>query len=196
MSEGDRFVVVGLGNPGADYAGTRHNAGYMVVDRLAERAGASFRRHKTGAQVAEMRTPGGHPLVLVKTGTYMNTSGGPTEAVLRFYKVPVEHLVVVHDEIDLPFDELRIKEGGGHAGHNGLRDIIRATGSNAFLRVRMGMGRPPGHKAAADYVLGTFGKSERETLPTLVEDAADAVVQIVDEGVAAAQRVYHTRVTS
>lgn len=137
-------MVVGLGNPGPDYAGNRHNVGQMVLDELASRMGATFKKHKTPNQVAEGRlVPGGTRLVLAKPGSFMNTSGGPVSSVLGFYSATPADLVVVHDELDLPFDTVRLKGSGGHGGHNGLRDIIKATGTNEFMRVRVGIGRPP-----------------------------------------------------
>lgn len=193
MATDDRWLVVGLGNPGPDYAGNRHNVGQMVLAELAHRLSAGFKNHRANASVAEGRTvPGGPRLVLAKPGTYMNVSGGPVSQLLRFYDLDVSRLVVVHDELDIPFDTLKIKQGGGHGGHNGLRDIIAATGSADFTRVRVGIGRPPGRQAAADFVLRDFGATERTNLPVLLADAADAVEMIADAGVTAAQLKFHT----
>jgi len=189
----DRWLVVGLGNPGPDYAGNRHNVGQMVLAELAHRLSAGFRNHRTNASVAEGRSaPGGPRLVLARPATYMNVSGGPVAQLLRFYDLDVSRLVVVHDELDIPFDTLRIKQGGGHGGHNGLRDIIAATGSPDFTRVRVGIGRPPGRQPAADFVLRDFAAAERTNLPVLLADAADAVEMIASDGVTAAQLKYHT----
>ena len=194
MTTATRFVVVGLGNPGPDYQATRHNAGYMVVDELAADAGVQLSKHRTGALVGEYRRPGSDTsVVLVKTGTFMNVSGAAVLAVLRFYKTTVDHLIVVHDDIDLLFDEIRIKVGGGHGGHNGLRDIIAVLGTPDFTRIRVGVGRPHGRTDTAAHVLQRFTPAEREILPTLISDAADATTMVMTEGVAAAQRVYHTR---
>ena len=190
----DQLLVVGLGNPGPQYASNRHNVGQMVVDVLAARAAAGFKSHKAGAVVAEGRLrPGGPKLLLAKPGTYMNLSGGPVAGLARFFKIEAPRIVVVHDELDLDFDTVRIKSGGGHGGHNGLRDIIARLGTPEFHRVRVGIGRPPGRQDAADYVLRDFGTDERRVLPNLLEDAADAVELIAEQGVLAAQNVVNQR---
>lgn len=187
------WLVVGLGNPGAQYAGNRHNVGQMVVDELASRIGASFKTHKTPSRVAEgFLRPGGPKLVLAKSNGFMNTSGGPVSALLKFYGLEPDRLIVVHDELDIPFDTVRLKAGGGHGGHNGLRDILKATGNADFTRVRVGVGRPPGRQDAADYVLKDFSGTERATLANLVSDAADAVEAIADVGLVAAQQKFHS----
>ncbi|NQX25527.1 aminoacyl-tRNA hydrolase [Curtobacterium sp. VKM Ac-2852] len=192
MNGSSILVVVGLGNPGPDYAGNRHNVGQMVLDELASRMGASFKKHKTPNQVAEGRlVPGGTRLVLAKPGSFMNTSGGPVSSVLGFYSATPADLVVVHDELDLPFDTVRLKGNGGHGGHNGLRDIIKATGTNEFMRVRVGIGRPPGRQDPADYVLRDFSAAEKKTLPILLADAANAVEAIAEVGLLAAQQRVH-----
>lgn len=185
------WLVVGLGNPGAQYAGNRHNVGQMVLDELASRLGATFKSHKTPSRVAEgFLRPGGPKLVLAKPNSYMNTSGGPVSALAKFYDVPAERLIVVHDELDIPFDAVRLKQGGGHGGHNGLRDISKALGPD-FLRVRVGIGRPPGRQDAADFVLKDFSGTERQALPNLLSDAADAVEAIAEQGLVAAQQRFH-----
>lgn len=185
------WLVVGLGNPGAQYAGNRHNVGQMVLDELAGRLGAPFKSHKTPSRVAEgFLRPGGPKLVLAKPNSYMNTSGGPVSALAKFYDVPAERLIVVHDELDLPFDTVRLKQGGGHGGHNGLRDISKALGAD-YLRVRVGIGRPPGRQDPADFVLKDFSGTERQSLPNLLADAADAVEAIADDGLLAAQQRFH-----
>lgn len=187
------WLVVGLGNPGATYAGNRHNVGQMVVDELATRIGATFKTHKTPSRVAEgFVRPGGPKLVLAKSNGYMNTSGGPVSALLKFYGLEPDRLIVVHDELDIPFDTVRLKAGGGHGGHNGLRDILKATGNADFTRVRVGVGRPPGRQDAADYLLKDFSGTERATLPNLISDAADAVEAIADVGLVAAQQKFHS----
>lgn len=187
------WLVVGLGNPGAQYAGNRHNVGQMVADELASRVGATFKSHKTPSRVAEgFLGPGRPKLVLAKPNGYMNTSGGPVSALLKFYSLGVDRLIVVHDELDIPFDTVRLKRGGGHGGHNGLRDIQKAAGSPEFTRVRVGIGRPPGRMDAADYVLRDFAGPEREALPNLLADAADAVESIVTDGLVAAQQRFHS----
>jgi PTH1 family peptidyl-tRNA hydrolase len=193
----NQWLVVGLGNPGPGYAGNRHNVGQMALAELADRASAPFRSHRTNSLVAEGRTGAGGPrLVLAKPASFMNLSGGPVAALMRFYKIEPDHLIVLHDELDIPFDSLRLKFGGGHGGHNGIRDIIAALGTGDFTRVRIGVGRPPGRQSAADYVLRDFSGDERKVLPTLLSDAADAVEQIASEGLSAAQLRFHTNAAS
>ncbi|WP_309065772.1 aminoacyl-tRNA hydrolase [Microbacterium sp.] len=188
------WLIVGLGNPGPRYEATRHNIGQMVVDELARRRGERFREHKAGARVVETwLAPGRDKLVLVKPNTFMNVSGTPVAALARFYSVPAERIVVVHDELDIPFDSIRLKTGGGHGGHNGVRDVARALATPDFPRVRAGIGRPPGRQDPADWVLSPFGAAERDTLPIFVSDAADAVEQLVGEGLTAAQQKHHSR---
>ena len=186
----DRYLVVGLGNPGQRYAGTRHNAGFLVVDLLAERAGARFKAHKAHADVVEGRV-GGVPSVLTKPRSYMNDSGGPVVNVARFYKIPVERIAVVHDDLDLPFGALRLKRGGGDGGHNGLRSLTAALGTKEYLRVRFGIGRPPGRQDPADFVLREFNAAERKELGYFVDRAADAVEALVRDGLDAAQNTYN-----
>lgn len=185
----DAWLVVGLGNPGPQYAGNRHNVGRMVVDELAGRSGARFSRHRTGPQVAEGRDrPGGTRFVLAAPQTYMNESGRPVRALLDWYAVPLDRLVVVHDELDIPFGELRLKSGGGHGGHNGVRDVAAVAGSPDFARVRVGIGRPPGRQPSADFVLRDFTAAERTELPLVVGDAADAVLDLANLGLDPAQQ--------
>ncbi|WP_053382505.1 aminoacyl-tRNA hydrolase [Leucobacter celer] len=191
---GDSWLIVGLGNPGAKYEATRHNVGQMALDVLADRIGGRFSPHKTGSRIAEGRVrPGGPKLILAKSNGYMNTSGGPVSALAKYFDVAPDRIIVIHDELDLPFDSVKLKQSGGHGGHNGLRDIAKALGTPEFLRVRVGIGRPPGQQDPADYVLRPFGTSERSTLPVLLEDAADAAEAIVDEGLLAAQQRFHGR---
>lgn len=188
----DTWLVVGLGNPGLGYAAHRHNVGQQVVDELARRIGATFTRSKANAVVAEgFLRPGGPKLVLAKPLSFMNNSGGPVSQLVHYYSVPLDRLVVVHDELDIPFDTLRLKTGGGHGGHNGIRDVAAALGPD-FARVRVGIGRPPGRQDSADYVLKPFASAERETLPSLVADAADAVELVVTDGLLAAQQRFHS----
>jgi len=164
----------------------------MVTAVLADRMRANFKNHKANAAVAEGRSaPGGPKLILAKPNSFMNLSGGPVAGLLRFYSLDVSRLIVVHDELDLPFDTLKIKVSGGHGGHNGVRDIIAATGSPDFIRIRMGIGRPPGRQNAADFVLHDFSSTERTTLPIMLEDAADAIEMIAADGVTAAQQKFH-----
>jgi PTH1 family peptidyl-tRNA hydrolase len=186
------WLIMGLGNPGPRYEATRHNIGQLVVDELAARRGESFRAHKANARVAETwLRPGADKLVLAKPNTFMNVSGGPAAGLATFYGIDPEHVVVVHDELDIPFDTLKLKTGGGHGGHNGVRDVAKALGTPEFPRVRVGIGRPPGRQDPADWVLDPFGPTERKTLPILVSDAADAVELLVGEGLLAAQQRWH-----
>lgn len=188
----DAWLIVGLGNPGPRYESTRHNVGQVVVDELAGRRGESFRAHRANARVAETwLRPGGAKLILAKPNTFMNVSGGAVANLAKFYGVPPEHVVVVHDELDIPFDTIKLKTGGGHGGHNGVRDVAKALGSTEFARVRVGIGRPDGRQDPADWVLDPFGAAERKSLPILVGDAADAVEQLVEEGLLAAQQRHH-----
>jgi len=165
----------------------------MALAELADRIGAPFKSHKASAQVAEGRVaPGAAKLVLAKPNSFMNLSGGPVAALLRFYSLRPDRLIVLHDELDLPFDTVRLKQGGGHGGHNGLRDIISAIGTNDFARVRIGIGRPPGRQDPADFVLSPFAKAEREALPSLLADAADATEDVISSGIVAAQQRWHS----
>lgn len=190
------WLVVGLGNPGSGYAGNRHNVGQMVLAELADRMSANFRTHKANSTVAEGRSfPGAPKLVLAKPNTFMNVSGGPVAALLRFYSLEPDRLVVVHDDLDIPFDALKLKFGGGHGGHNGIRSIAQSIGTGDFTRVRVGIGRPPGRQSAADFVLHDFTSPERQVLPNVLADAADAILQIAAEGLAAAQLRFHTSET-
>lgn len=186
----DRFLVVGLGNPGPRYAATRHNAGFLVLDVLVERLGGRLKAHKGRADVLEGRLAG-VPVVLAEPRSYMNESGGPVVSVARFYKIPLDRIVVVHDELDLPFGALRLKVGGGDGGHNGLRSVTAALGSKAYLRVRFGIGRPPGRQDPADFVLREFGATERKELAFFVDRAADAVEALLSDGLDAAQNTYN-----
>jgi len=186
----ERFLVVGLGNPGSRYSATRHNAGVLVVDLLAQRTGGKFKSHKANADVVEGRLAG-RSVVLAKPKSYMNLSGGPIVALSRFFKIPVENVIVVHDELDLPYGGLRIKRGGGEGGHNGLKSTSSALGSKEYVRVRFGIGRPPGQQDPADYVLREFSVAERKDLDYFADRAADAVEAVLLSGVEAAQNTYN-----
>jgi PTH1 family peptidyl-tRNA hydrolase len=185
-------IVVGLGNPGPEYAGNRHNLGWKVVDLLAEQRGDRFKKGARGfADVVETRI-GDERVVLAKPRSYMNESGGRVKAVLAFYKVAPESLVVVHDELDIPFAQVRLKIGGGPGGHNGVRSVDAALGTKDYARVRVGIGRPPGRMDPADFVLRDFSAAERKELPLLIERGADAVETLLRQGLAAAQNLFHT----
>jgi PTH1 family peptidyl-tRNA hydrolase len=191
------WLVAGLGNPGPAYAGHRHNVGYLVADELAARLGSPFRAHKAArAEVVEGRIgdPGTDAprVVLARGRCYMNESGGPIKALMTFYKVPADRLVVVHDELDLPFGTLRVKLGGGDNGHNGLRSVRSSLGTGEFNRVRVGIGRPPGRKDVSDHVLSDYSSAERRDVPFQVDRAADAVESLVVDGLAATQQTYNS----
>ncbi len=185
-----RWLVVGLGNPGPEYAGNRHNAGFMVLDELAARVGGRFKAHRSHAEVLEGRLAG-QAVVLAKPRSYMNLSGGPVKAIADFYKVPVGNVVVVHDELDIPFGALRAKFGGGDNGHNGLRSITKSVGTRDYFRLRFGVGRPPGRMDPAAYVLRDFATAERKDLPLLVDRAADALECLLVHGLDVTQNRFH-----
>jgi peptidyl-tRNA hydrolase, PTH1 family len=180
------WLVLGLGNPDQEYANTRHNAGAMVVKLLAERFGVRLKRSRQRAEVAEV-LDGDARIVLARPTSYVNESGGPASLLMRYYKVPLERLIVVHDEIDLAWGKLQVRRGGGTAGHNGLKDIVKALGSPDFLRVRLGVGRPPGRQDPADYVLEPLPKRLAEDFGVLVERGADAAIDLVHLPLARAQ---------
>ena len=187
------WLVAGLGTPGPGYSRNRHNVGQMVLDELAARMGGRFKSHKSRAQVLEGRIGiGGPRVVLAKPLTYMNLSGGPVSALARFYGIDPGNVVAVHDEIDIPFNSVKLKLGGGEGGHNGLRDISKALGTRDYLRVRVGVGRPPGRMDTADWVLKDFGTTESKELPFLVSDGADAVELLLSDGLLAAQQKFHS----
>lgn len=196
------WLIVGLGNPGPSYSGHRHNVGAMVADELAARHSVSLRKHKARASVAEVRlrtveegaaARPGPRAIIAKPLTFMNESGGPVAGLMTFYKIPAENLVVIHDELDIPFADVRLKLGGGEGGHNGLRSVTKSAGTRDYLRVRAGIGRPPGRMDAADYVLHDFSGTERSEVPLLISDAADAVERLVAQGLVAAQQQWHSR---
>ncbi|MFC3960519.1 MULTISPECIES: aminoacyl-tRNA hydrolase [Nocardia] len=184
-------LVAGLGNPGPEYERTRHNVGFLVADVLAERVGGRFAVHKkSGADLLQARLDGRQVLV-AKPRSFMNVSGRPVAALARFFSVPPTEVVVVHDELDLPFGAIRIKRGGGEGGHNGLRSVSSALTTKEYLRVRIGIGRPPGRQDPADFVLKPFAAPERKEVPVIVEQAADAVELLLRVGLEAAQNQLH-----
>ncbi|MCV7170190.1 aminoacyl-tRNA hydrolase [Mycobacterium manitobense] len=185
------LLVVGLGNPGPTYAKTRHNVGFMVADLLAGRMGSGFKVHKkSGAEVVTGRLSG-RSVVLAKPRCYMNESGRQVGPLAKFYSVAPADVVVIHDELDIDFGRIRLKFGGGVAGHNGLRSVSAALGGNGFQRVRVGIGRPPGRKDAAAYVLEAFTAAERTEVPTICEQAADATELLLEQGIEPAQNTVH-----
>ena len=188
----DTWLIVGLGNPGSEYSNNRHNVGQMVLDELASRMGGKFKTHKARAQVVEGRLGiGGPRVVLAKPMTYMNVSGGPVAGLSKFFDIAPDHVIAVHDEIDIPFNTVKLKIGGGEGGHNGLRDISKALATKDYLRVRVGVGRPPGRMDTADFVLRDFATAEKKELPFMLDEAADAVELLVNEGLLAAQQNHH-----
>ncbi|MGV9596313.1 aminoacyl-tRNA hydrolase [Streptosporangium sandarakinum] len=187
----DRWLVVGLGNPGPEYAGNRHNAGFMVADELAARIGGRFKAHRSRAEVLEGRVAGA-PAVLAKPLSYMNLSGGPVKALADFYKVDPARVIAVHDELDIPYGALRAKLGGGDNGHNGLKSITKSLGTRDYLRLRFGIGRPPGRMDPAAFVLRDFATAERKDLPFLVDRAADMVESLIASGLEATQNAFHS----
>ncbi|MBG6094819.1 aminoacyl-tRNA hydrolase [Nocardioides sp. WG-D5] len=193
------WLVVGLGNPGPTYAGHRHNIGYLVTDELANRLGSKWRAHKSGrADVVEGRlrgtTPGvpGPRVVLARSRTYMNESGGPVKALATFYKVQPDHVIAIHDELDIAFDTMRVKLGGGDNGHNGLKSMRSSLGTGDFHRVRVGIGRPPGRQEVHDFVLSNFSTTERKVLPFVVDTAADAIETLITEGLEKTQQRFNS----
>jgi PTH1 family peptidyl-tRNA hydrolase len=186
----DRWLIVGLGNPGSQYAGNRHNVGFMCCDELLRVAGASLKRDRSRAMAGTGRLAG-QPVVLAEPMTFMNLSGGPIAALRSFYKIPDDRIVVLHDELDLPFDTIRLKLGGGDNGHNGLRSISSALRTKDYYRIRIGIGRPPGRMDPADFVLRDFSAAERADLPVILGRAADAVELLLKDGLTAAQNQFH-----
>jgi PTH1 family peptidyl-tRNA hydrolase len=194
MADDARWLVIGLGNPGPEYANTRHNAGYLVVDELAKRIGGKFSAHKSRTEVLEGRLGVGHEalrLILAKPRTYMNESGGPVNGLVSFFKVPLDQVIVIHDELDLPFETIRIKVGGGDNGHNGLKSLTKSLGSGDYLRVRFGIGRPQGSQDPADFVLKPFSSVERQQVPLVVDRAADAVETLMRLGLEETQQRFN-----
>jgi len=200
-SGSEPWIVVGLGNPGPAYAGHRHNVGYLVADELVRRIGSPFKAHKAsrsdvveGRLAPDRATPGrpGPRLVVVRPRCYMNEIGGPTKALLAFFKVGPERLVTIHDELDIPFDTMRVKFSGGDNGHNGLRSIRASLGTGDFYRVRVGVGRPPGRQDPADFLLSNYTSTERKELPFQVDKAADAVESLLTVGLADTQQRFNS----
>lgn len=187
-----RWIVVGLGNPGEEYQSTRHNVGAMLVDHLIEVNGLRPSRHKSRNDVADLRLPNGSILVLAKPHSYMNTLGGNVRALADFYSVAPSQVIACHDELDIDFATLRMKFGGGENGHNGLKSITSSLGTQDYHRIRLGIGRPPGRQDPADFVLRKFSSAEREALPEFLERASDALITLVNDGLAAAQSRFNS----
>lgn len=192
MTTNDTWLVVGLGNPGPKYAATRHNIGYFVADEAASRMGGGFKSHKaTRTDVVEGRLAG-QRVVLGRSRSYMNESGGAVKALSTYFEVPPARLIVVHDELDIAFGTLRLKTGGGDNGHNGLKSIRASLGTGDFIRVRCGIGRPPGRQDVHDFVLKSFSSTERPEVSLLVVDAVDAIECLLTEGLAKAQSSFNS----
>jgi peptidyl-tRNA hydrolase, PTH1 family len=186
----DRWLIVGLGNPGPDYAGNRHNAGFMTADLLGAQIGSAFKRDRSRAMTASGRLAG-RPVTIAKPLSFMNVSGGAVAALRAFYKLPADRVVVLHDELDLPFGAIRLKLGGGDGGHNGLRSVTASLGTRDYHRVRIGIGRPPGRMDPAAFVLRNFSPAERTELPEILGRSADAVQALLATGLNAAQNDFH-----
>jgi PTH1 family peptidyl-tRNA hydrolase len=186
----DRWLIAGLGNPGPAYDGNRHNAGFLVADELADRVGAKFRGGKFRGSVAEGRLSG-VPVLIVKPMTFMNESGATVAGLAKYLRLTPESLVVIHDELDLPFESIRLKRGGGDNGHNGLRSVTSHLGTRDYHRVRVGIGRPPGRMDPAAFVLRDFSASERKELAFVFDRAADAVEALITTGLTAAQNTFN-----
>ncbi|CAB4691101.1 MAG: aminoacyl-tRNA hydrolase [Actinobacteria bacterium] len=190
----ERWLILGLGNPGPEYANTRHNIGYLVVEEIAKRISGSFVSHKSRADVLEGRLGVGidaPSLILAKAKSYMNESGGPGKALADFYKTPLDHIIVIHDELDLPFEAIRSKLGGGDNGHNGLKSLSKSLGGPGYLRIRMGIGRPQGRQDPADFVLKPFSTEERKVLPLFVDRGSDAVESLLTRGLEETQQRFN-----
>ena len=188
------YLVVGLGNPGPNYAKTRHNIGKNVVASLGDALG-TWAKHKSGALLCETRLGvgvGGARLILAQLPSFMNLSGQVVAPLMKFYSLEPAQLLVVHDELDLPFGVMRLKQGGGEGGHNGLKSVSASIGSKDYVRLRLGVGRPPGRMDAADFVLQRFAAGEAAELPRLIDDAGEVVKEVAELGLGAAQMRLHT----
>ena len=183
-----RWLVIGLGNPGAEYEKTRHNIGQLLLAELSD--GNKFSAHKSRMEICEVRA-GADTLVLAKSRGYMNETGGPAKSLADFYKIPTEQIIVAHDELDLPFNALRLKQGGGDNGHNGLKSLTSSLGSADYYRIRMGIGRPQGQQDPADFVLKQFASAEKKELPEFITRCADAVLSLVSDGLDKAQTKFN-----
>lgn len=190
----ETWLIVGLGNPGPAYKNTRHNIGYMVNDELASRLGGSWKSHKAGrSDIVEGRLAiGGPRVVLCRPRSFMNELGGPVKATAQFFKIAPDHVVAIHDELDIDFDTLRLKLGGGDNGHNGLKSMRSSLATGDFYRVRVGIGRPPGRQEVADFVLSDYSTAERKILPFQVDTAADAIESLITDGLSQSQSRFNS----
>ncbi len=202
MTSSQPWLIVGLGNPGAQYEHTRHNVGYQVIDILAKRAGVTLGTHKSRTLMADARLgmlPGGIPgprVILAKSTTYMNLSGGPISALAQFANIPPENILAIHDDLDLPVHDLRMKFGGGEGGHNGLKSMTQHLHTKEYHRLRMGIGRPMGRQEVSEFVLAPIPVKDRVDWAVTYETAADVVEEIVTLGFAEAQQRLHTQNSS
>lgn len=188
------WLVVGLGNPGGEYSSTRHNVGQMVVETLAERHNARWTSHKSRTDVAAFKIGVGvdaASVILAKSKSYMNESGGPIKALAAFYKIEPSHMIVIHDELDIPFVAIRVKHAGGDNGHNGLKSLTSSFGSSNYFRVRMGIGRPIGRQDPADFVLKPFSSAEKKELPEFLIRGADSVESLITQGLETTQQNFN-----
>ena len=191
----NRWLIIGLGNPGPEYEKTRHNVGAMVVSQMASVAGAKFNSHKARANVAEFRLGFGvdaPSLVVATLRCYMNESGGPTKALADFYKIKSDHIIIAHDELDIPYQAIRVKFSGGDNGHNGLKSITSALGTNDYFRLRLGIGRPPGQQDPGDFVLKPFSSAERKTLEEFLITGSEAAESLVQHGLEKTQQNFNS----
>ena len=184
------YLIVGLGNPGREYSGSRHNVGFMVVDRLAEKLETTFRKVKMNALMTAVRH-NGERIIMIKPQTFMNLSGQAVSSFIRFYKLPLENVLVVYDDVDLPFETLRLKPDGGDAGQRGVRSIIQQLGTKSFPRLRVGLDRPPGRMEVSDYVLQKFSAAEKGVLPFILDTASGAVLHFIDHGLNQTMTIYN-----
>lgn len=194
-SQSNRWLIIGLGNPGPEYENTRHNIGAMVVSQMAQTAKAKFSSHKARANVAEFRMGVGveaPSLILATLRCYMNESGGPTKALADFYKIKGDHIIIAHDELDIPYQAIRVKFGGGDNGHNGLKSITSALGSGDYFRLRLGIGRPPASQSPADFVLKPFSSAERKTMEEYLITGAQATESLVQYGLEKTQQNFNS----
>lgn len=186
------YLIVGLGNPGREYQNSRHNIGFMLVNRLAERLETTFARLESKALVTKAKLED-YTIILAKPQTYMNLSGQSVNSLVKFYKLPMENVMVVYDDVDLPFGRLRIRPSGGSAGHKGVESIIQQLGTQDFPRLRFGVGRPPGSKGAAAYVLRDFTGEDADFLHQYLERGTDAVLTYLGEGLETAMNRYNSK---
>lgn len=193
-----RWLVVGLGNPGSEYAQTRHNVGAMLVEKIAHSAGAKFSSHKTRAHIAQIKRGAfqsgsdATTVILARPHSYMNESGEATSALAKYFDIPPENIIVAHDELDIPFAAIRVKLGGGDNGHNGLKSITQSLGTAQYFRIRLGIGRPPGQQDPADYVLKNFSSSEKKALDIFLATAEDCVNSLIDFGLERTQQDFNS----